>query len=220
MLALFLLEIGWIALYFGYPAWTLAQKEKYDAEMVHHEPRFLMEEKTIPITLTSCVSKVCLPYYNDFSISCWIHLNTFHGMSTDTPLGLLRYTTSQQQPLVEWTYHIQTSTTELRYLQGPGVTLSIPLQTWTHVVITIQNNVADVFINGVQQTSAHPKQTLQHSAEDKVMPKAFVTLGDRRCNTIGFSGAICNVAFLPSPMSTYEIVQEYNMLVNRNPPVW
>ena len=94
--------------------------------------------------------------------------------------------------------------------QRDKIRLRITKQKWHHIVINYNHDYMDVFINGKLSKSV-PLDNLQrvYSPYDNIM------VGDKD----GLDGAICNVTYYTVPLSKRNIMNEYNLLAYKNPPV-
>ena len=89
--------------------------------------------------------------------------------------------------------------------------ITVPNQKWNNFVFNYNNNIVDVFVNGILERSYElsGNQLPIHSTLDQI------TLGA----TNGLSGAICNVTYSPVPFTKSQIANTYNILMYQNPPV-
>jgi hypothetical protein len=89
--------------------------------------------------------------------------------------------------------------------------ITVPNQKWNNFVFNYNNNIVDVFVNGVLERSYEfaGGQLPIHSTLDQI------TLGANN----GLSGAICNVTYSPVPFTNSQIANTYNILMYKNPPV-
>lgn len=94
--------------------------------------------------------------------------------------------------------------------QQDKITLKITKQKWNHIVVNYNHDFLDVFING-KLTKSLPLDGIQR----KYSPYDNIMVGDKD----GLDGAICNVNYYKVPLSKRNILNEYNLLAYKNPPV-
>ena len=148
----------------------------------------------------------------NYAISLWVYLNQQNSSNekakifsygnshlkidyikskTDTGKDNYRFTVSGQAP-----YDI-----------------SMPNQKWNNIVVNFnENKTIDIFVNG------NLERTFTSSNRDLKLNSWWVntiTIG----STNGLYGAICNVKYYRTPLTNTQIVQNYNLLYNKNPPV-
>jgi len=85
-------------------------------------------------------------------------------------------------------------------------------QKWNNIVINYNSNIADLFINGNLETSFTfaPNFNLPKYEDSDI-----VTIGSNN----GLYGSICNIRYYYNPLSKSEIVNQYNLLMFKNPPI-
>jgi hypothetical protein len=85
-------------------------------------------------------------------------------------------------------------------------------QKWNNIVINYNSNVVDLFINGNLETSfayAPNFNIPTYQVDDTIK------IGSNN----GLYGSICNIRYYHHPLSKSEIVNQYNLLVFKNPPI-
>ena len=87
---------------------------------------------------------------------------------------------------------------------------SINDQKWNYIVVTYNNTSVDLFINGILVVSKNLGNNIP-----LYYPTDSITIGDEKM----INGAICNVCYYKTPLSEYQIVNTYNVLKNKNPPI-
>ena len=88
----------------------------------------------------------------------------------------------------------------------------MPEQKWNNIVINYTSNVVDLFINGNLETS------FSYSPNYK-LPQYQVDDTIKIGSNDGLYGSICNIRYYHHPLSKSEIVNQYNLLVFKNPPI-
>ena len=92
------------------------------------------------------------------------------------------------------------------------VEFKVPLQRWNNLVFNYHDNMVDIFLNGeLASTISLAENCIPYYGDEMNM-----TIGDDK-NTL--HGAICNVHYSQSMMSSSKIAQNYNLLKLRNPPI-
>ena len=72
------------------------------------------------------------------------------------------------------------------------------------------NNIVDLFINGALERSFNLTTSLpKYDITDTI------TIGAPN----GLYAAICNIAYSNNPLTSYQIANSYNLLMNNNPPI-
>jgi hypothetical protein len=95
----------------------------------------------------------------------------------------------------------------------PNYQKTIPSQKWNNIVFNYSGNRVDLFINGNLENTFHfdeKNKRPSYSETDNI------TTGQ---NDQGIYGAICNVVYYKKNMMNNQIVNDYNFLVLKNPPI-
>jgi hypothetical protein len=87
------------------------------------------------------------------------------------------------------------------------VEFDAPNQKWNNLVFNIDNGQIDVFVNGKLI------ETAQFLHQESVTTNNIIIGKDS-----GIYGAICNIHYYANPLTKYEIVNMYQLLMYRNPP--
>jgi hypothetical protein len=162
-------------------------------------------------------------YRKEYSVSMWIYINAqlnntqsygkevpiFCYGSNNADAGKPRITYTYNTPLEKNTDIIKVyftdSTTEL----ASSYEYVIQQQKWTNVVVNYIMNRADLFINGTLVKSfAFETNVPEYDNNDKVF------IGSNN----GIDGAICNVRYVNKAQTKIQIVNQYNLLMKKNPP--
>lgn len=97
-------------------------------------------------------------------------------------------------------------------IEDKMVEYKVPLQRWNNLVFNYHDNMVDIFLNGeLASTISLAENCIPYYGDEMNM-----TIGDDK-NTL--HGAICNVHYSQSMMSSSKIAQNYNLLKLRNPPI-
>jgi len=90
-----------------------------------------------------------------------------------------------------------------------SIFIDIEMQKWNNIVVNYDNNNIDLFINGELKSS-------------KNYVNMFPVYKDTDRISIGnnnLKGAICNIEYFENVLEKNEIVTNYNLLLNKNPPL-
>jgi len=119
----------------------------------------------------------------------------------------VRYMNSASHP---HTYQIQYSNGEVPVYYDLK---DVPYQRWNLFVINYYDSSVDLFVNGELRntTPLNAGQFLKTSDTENIV------IGQNSDN--GLNGAICSVYFYAAPMKPKDIIQMYNALREKNPPV-
>ena len=164
----------------------------------------------------------------NYSLSMWIYLNQqHHSPNLSKNINIFSYGSEQKnknkknfKPKIDYvtsdrsdsykdTYsiHVTSDTTEtIPYI------VELPSQKWNNFVFNYNNNLVDIFING------HLVRTIEFNEMNpvpKYTPTDLVTIGEDN----GVNGAICNIQYYTNPLTKYQIVNNYNLLMDANPPI-
>lgn len=104
-------------------------------------------------------------------------------------------------------YNLYFATTE----NGVNHKISIPNQRWNNFVFNYNDGIVDVFINGILERSFEFGTIIP----DYSNAKDVFTIGSNN----GVNGAICNVIYHKIPLTESQIITNYNLYMNYNPPI-
>jgi len=167
-------------------------------------------------------------FKTDYAISMWLYLNpqpsNFTAYSKETPIfcyglngkgkPLITYYNDMKEPergeeekkdKLLFYFSPDTSNTK------PDTTITIPKQRWNYIVINYKNNICDVFVNGELESST---PLSMHTPPEYNLGDTF-TMGSPE----GLDGALCNIQYFFEPLTTLNMLQVYNLMSSRNPPV-
>lgn len=87
--------------------------------------------------------------------------------------------------------------------------VDLPKQKWNNIVVNYNNNICTLFINGAPVISKEYVDFIPtYNNSDKI------EIGNNN-----LEGAICNIQYFSEVLSEREIISNYNLLLNVNPPV-
>jgi hypothetical protein len=157
-------------------------------------------------------------FYQNYGISMWIYLN-------DQPLNYAGYSQETEifnygcgKPRITYYNNVKEEGGKdkmIFYLTNnkvnpSTVSLRVPKQKWNYFVFNYTSTNADLFMNGVLiETVAFSNNFPTFSIYDSV------SIGSEN----GLDGAICNIQFYQDNLSLPQIVNSYNLYMNKNPPI-
>jgi hypothetical protein len=106
---------------------------------------------------------------------------------------------------IYFTDNVQTDTDQLPYYD-----LKMPSQKWNHIVFNYTSKHVDLFINGKLERTYYFKKNIPTYKDSD----AIITGSEN-----GLSGSICNIRYYKKNLSQRDIINIYNPLMNKNPPV-
>jgi len=207
----FILLVLQIILVFGYIALPklFSSKLMNDSIQIINEPVFLDMPVTNTFDTQDDGSKKTTRA--NYSISMWVYLNQpsnsldkSHIFSYGDSFPKIEYITSRNDPIKD----------KYRFTIGEGKPYDISMQNqkWNNIVLNFnENKTVDIFINGnLERTFANSKRLNTDNTESN-----SINIG----SSDGLYGAICNVNYYITPLTYTKIIQNYNLLYNKNPPV-
>lgn len=99
-------------------------------------------------------------------------------------------------------------------LENTKYEIVLPNQKWNHFVFTYTSGVADLFLNGKLERS-------YDFAKNNVPPPQYADTDIFKVGAAnGLDGAICNIQYYTTPLSSGQVANTYNLLALRNPPTY
>jgi len=151
--------------------------------------------------------------YN-FGISMWIYINNQHDYAYSDAESNKEYTIftcGNNTPKL--TYNVNGYyNCKLYVTDDPTdmIEFTVPLQRWNQIVVNYTSTKVDLFLNGNVESTYFFKHTLpSYNKRDTIH------IGDDS----KLYGAICNIVYHRNPLSYFNVVNSYNLLINKNPPV-
>jgi len=195
-----------------------------------NKPVFL-NKRTVALDDTSSLATTSLVTSNssyssiissNFSISMWVYLNvqTNSFMNTDGSsheVNIFNY--GNGKPKINYTNNIVDNSTRdvyLFYFTDSANTSNyekvLPGQKWNNIVFNYHGNSVDLFINGILETN--------FTFDDiNIMPTYSIDDSITTGQSNGLKGAICNITYNSKNLENYQIVNNYNLLMLKNPPL-
>jgi hypothetical protein len=159
------------------------------------------------------------PFLKNYCLSMWIFINPQNtstaSYAQETEIFNYSYTgnsTSYPKPKITYSYDPTTSKDyyHIYITQTLKHDITIVSQKWNQFVFNYSNNIVDLFINGALERSFNLTTSLpKYDITDTI------TIGAAN----GLDAAICNIAYSNNPLTSYQIANSYNLLMNNNPPI-
>jgi hypothetical protein len=102
--------------------------------------------------------------------------------------------------------------TDLTKVALPEYIVKMPSQKWHHIVFNYYENKVDLYIDGSLARSMDLSDRLPKKSRSDIL-----TIGDKR--PLNIPGAICNINYYKTPLTSSQTSRIYNMLFKFNPPV-
>lgn len=170
-------------------------------------------------------------YRTNYSVSMWIYLNpkasNNHAYAKETTLFKYGLPSEMGKPQITYfnavdhdpnvhttdNYHIYYTN---KAVPNNRFTVQMPGQTWNYIVLTYNDNIVDLFING----NLVKTQVLDSTMVPDYRSTDIMTVGEGDGTLMrgGLYGAIANVNYYTVPMSQSQVTSSYNMLRYKNPP--
>ena len=166
-------------------------------------------------------------YNNNFSLSMWIFVNNTILRTNQQESILFKYANLDDfygKPCVtylgndKWRFIFTNNIenipvgTDLTKTALPEYIIKMPSQKWHHIVFTYYENKVDLYLNGSLARSMDLSNRLPTKSRSDI-----ITIGDRK--PLNIPGAICNINYYETPLTSAQISRIYNMLFKFNPPV-
>jgi hypothetical protein len=162
-------------------------------------------------------------YSSNFSISMWVYLNvqtreflTNAGKSYEVEI----FSYGNGKPKITYTNDSSDINNRDKYnfyftdsSSTANYQTSLPGQKWNNIVFNYSSNKVDLFINGNLET------TFSFDAKNRVpvyLDTDTIVTGQQHQ---GLYGAICNIVYYKNSLQNNQIVNDYNFLMLKNPPI-
>lgn len=156
------------------------------------------------------------------SISMWIYINTSHTThGKPTPVYLFGSDTSgnyiSAYPLVEYDptqqqLKVSINKQNHQYFEIDG-------QKWNYLAIALDENKANIFLNGKLMKTVSNWFTNKRSDDTAYTSNDLLYTGWNSPSMDGVEGAICNVRYYKKTLMPDEIARHYNLYAGKNPPI-
>lgn len=156
----------------------------------------------------------------NYSLSMWLYVNNYDAVRTDdmeetnifnfnNGLPKLTLANSDKESSKLYVYYSNT--------QSDQEEIFIPFQKWNNIVFNYYSTHVDLFVNGnLEKTFDLNNSNFPDYSNTKFpITNEVVVGGDNEV-----TGAICNVRYYKESLSQRKIANFYNLLKNKNPPVF
>jgi hypothetical protein len=165
-------------------------------------------------------------YNSQFSLSMWIFVNNTILGTNEQESIIFKYANPNDfygKPCISylgndnWRFIFSnnpgnTNGKDLQYVPLPEYIMKMPSQKWHNIVFTYYENKVDLFINGSLARSMELTNRLPiKDTNDSII------IGSDSSHSI--PGAICNINYYKTPLTSAQISRIYNLLFKFNPPV-
>jgi hypothetical protein len=241
VIVLFILEILIVLAYLYIP--RISKSSSNESIVLLNKPVFLSRLQSIGNTkqLFMGVNEIDNPSKDEmlirqnYSISMWFyvnqHANTYAAYSKETNIFRYGYPNSSiGHPRVayfndatdenksdKFIVYINDAAKKNLTKNSMKVLLQIPTQSWNQLVISYNKNVVDIFVNGNLEKSVPISNDAR--PEYNVGDILEVGEGDNTVTKGGLHGAICNVVYHKTPLTSFQVAGDYNLNRYNNPPV-
>jgi hypothetical protein len=241
VIVLFILEILIVLAYLYIP--RISKSSSNESIVLLNKPVFLSRLQSIGNTkqLFIGVNEIDNPSKDEmlirqnYSISMWFyvnqHANTYAAYSKETNIFRYGYPNSSiGHPRVayfndatdenksdKFIVYINDAAKRNLSKNSMKVLLQMPTQSWNQLVISYNKNVVDIFVNGNLEKSVPISNDAR--PEYNVGDILEVGEGDNTVTKGGLHGAICNVVYHKTPLTSFQVAGDYNLNRYNNPPV-
>jgi hypothetical protein len=226
---LFIVEIILILLYIYLPDLINRANNTSDVIVLLEGGAFLDSRQVIgnsyqlrmlgPWPPNSVVPSTTFQYRRSYAISMWTYLNIQppNNKSYSEETQIFNY--GNGKPKISYFNNTEVDKSKDKYIiyftnDKTGETsyeLTMPSQKWNNIVFNYYSDKVDLFINGnLERTFQLFNNIPIYLATDNI------EIGSKT----GLSGAICNIRYYINPLSKTQIVNNYNLLMNKNPPTF
>ena len=159
------------------------------------------------------------PIRHTYSLSMWIFLNnqplTQYAYTKETTIFAYLDTSGNPHPKITYKNDKNGLDQYIIYLSNTKTHgISLPHQKWNNLVFNYRDLYVDIFINGNLEVSIRLNELPTYTNRDTI------TIGEDGINDrTGLYGSICNVVYYKNIMTKGQIIDNYNLLSIRTPPV-
>jgi hypothetical protein len=165
-------------------------------------------------------------YNSNYALSMWIYINPTILGTAEKEAIIFQYANPKDdygKPCItylgndQWRFMLSNNLNnpdkkDPTLIPLPEYIVKMPSQKWHYIVFNYNLNQVDLFINGDLARTMDLKDNFPKTDEsDKIIIGA-----DKPKNV---SGAICNIRYFRTPLTSAQIARTYNMLFMSNPPV-
>ena len=156
-------------------------------------------------------------YRKNYALSMWIYLNTESSNNTSYAKETNIFDYGNGKPKITYYNNLVDGRKTDKYIiyftnrktDSATYEITLPSQKWNNFVFNYKNNSVDLFINGnLERTFMFDNNFPNYNSTD------LFTIGDKN----GLNGAIGNIGYYVKPLTSFQIVDTYNLLMDKNPP--
>ena len=203
---LFATEMLLVSAYIALPR-IMSYRLKNDSTEVMNEPEFL--DTAITRTFVEQDIGEHENKRTNYAFSMWVYLNQQNNSGSNNHIfsyggsyPKIEYIKCKGEPSKDkYRFTVNTDTYDI----------NLPNQKWNNIVVNFNDNsTVDIFANGSLERTfkSSSRKTTSNNA-----PNA-INIGSNN----GLYGAICNINYYATPLTQSRIVEQYNLLYNKNPP--
>ena len=159
------------------------------------------------------------PIRTTYSLSMWIYLNNqpFSQYAYKKETTIFEYSDSSGNVHPKITYkNNEKGLDRYTFYLSPTTNhnLVLPNQKWNNIVLNYRDLNVDIFINGNLEINVKLNEMPTYTNTDKI------SIGEDGINErTGLYGSICNIVYYKNIMTKGQIIDNYNLLNIRNPPI-
>lgn len=232
VIVLFIIELLLIISYISVP-WLMTKYVLRNSISILDDTIFLDNMSIIPMHENSIIQKSVSNNMNDnkiyrrnYGISLWLYLNK-HGTNHSAyvneteifnygngkPKITYRYDKKdkyKKDKLIFYFTNIENNENNLDEDVKTYYELTLPSQKWNHIFFNYHSNYVELFINGnLERSYKFKNNSPNYSSNDTI------TLGSND----DLKGAITNVKYYKNTLDINQIINIYNLYVNKNPSI-
>jgi hypothetical protein len=157
-------------------------------------------------------------YRKNYALSMWVNINILPENYKSYSKESLIFNYGNGKPMITYVNSSKEDEND-RFVfyftnlknEKASFSIQLPSQKWHNFVFNYNSNYVDLFINGnLERTFKFTHNTPTYLGTDSI----------RVGSKDGLNGAICNIRYYTEPLSKYQIINLYNLLVNNNPPTF
>ena len=156
-----------------------------------------------------------LIFDENFALSMWIYVNIQQDKQKEKEINIFDY--GNGKPNIVYLTHSETNEYKIYLTNQNDETkknyfiIKLTPQNWNNIVFNYTSNGVDLFINGkIERTLTYDN--------NNVLPQYHLTDVIKIGGNKGLNGAISNVKYYKKPLTQFEIANNYNLLMYKNPP--
>jgi len=156
-------------------------------------------------------------YRKNYAVSMWIYLNTGSSNNASYAKETTIFDYGNGKPKITYYNNPSADKHKDKYIiyftnkrNGEmNYELTLPSQKWNYFVFNFSSTNADLFINGnLERTFTFTNNRPTYHSTDNVK------IGSNN----GLNGAISNIRYYTTPLSSSQVANSYNLLMYKNPP--